>query len=532
MKLVKIQSFNSEFQHCTEKMYYFILLFGILSVSLTQSFNVDDDYEVVPIRYKRQANNRLTIQMQKRRQMVQFYLYPTDSLLAGTKTKVYTAENIKNRIHLRRVATDKLYLKFYQNRRTHSSVTQSFHKNGKTKFTGNIKNIILRPMPNHIRQRRDLLNRNSSFFETDAEGFINTDDHIIYEKSFNDSSPHSSPNVFDDKFMKIKSVNRRDVSKAPNIVYPEILVYVDEILFKKHNYNVQKAVEYTLSYWNGVDLRYRQFQKPKIRLYIAGIVLIKNTLPFVHKTLLSNGLYNAELLLQEFAKFLYKNTFNIQPKKDFDISMYMSGKLLYTMNENRKATGYAYIGSPCYFENQGNSRGRYMSSGVITDENEYKYLLSGAHELGHILGAPHDEQNSNQNGPSNTMRCLKKEGYVMSYNKYNKNKISFSPCSVKAIVHTLSQDFTKCLRNNPAVYKDNYPLRRLLPGQIMSLDEQCKKMGFYQCAHKKTTCLLLVCSSRNKYGQLKDFSHMNPPAEGSNCAPGRYCIAGQCEFKV
>ncbi|XP_051168555.1 uncharacterized protein LOC127286203 isoform X5 [Leptopilina boulardi] len=460
-------------------MYYFILLFCILFVSLTQSFNVDDDYEVVPIRYKRQANNGLTIQMQKRRQLIQFYLYPTDSLLAGTKTKVYTAENIKNRVHFTRVATDKLYLQFYQNRRTHSSVTQSFHKNGKTKFTGNIKNIILRPMPNHIRQRRDLLNRNSSFFETDAEGFINTDDHIIYEKSFNDSSPHSSPNVFDDKFMKIKSVNRRDVSKAPNIVYPEILVYVDEILFKKHNYNVQKAVEYTLSYWNGVDLRYRQFQKPKIRLYIAGIVLIKNTLPFVHKTLLSNGLYNAELLAEEFSKFLYKNSFNIQPKKDFDISMYMSGKLLYTMNENRNTTGYAYIGAPCYFENQGNSRGRYMSAGVVTDENEYKYLLSGAHELGHI------------------------------------------------------QDSTKCLRNNPAKYKDNYPLRRLLPGQIMSLDEQCQKVGYHQCELIRTTCLVLYCSITNKYGQLLSYSTYNtPPAEGSYCAPGKYCIAGRCEFKV
>ncbi|XP_051166677.1 A disintegrin and metalloproteinase with thrombospondin motifs adt-2-like isoform X1 [Leptopilina boulardi] len=533
MKLVKIQSFNSEFQHCTEKMNYFIILFGILFVSLTQSFIVDDDYEVVQIRHKRDdKNKRLTIQMQKRRQLIQFYLYPTDRFIAGSKTKVYTVRNVKNNVMFtyQPKVMQQMNLKFYQNPRTSSSITHSVDKNGKSRFTGHINNnIILRPMPNHLRQRRDLLKTNSSFFENDAEGFINTDEHIIYEKSFNDSIPHSSPNVFDDKFMKIKSVNRRDVSKTPNIVYPEILVYVDELLFKKFNYDMMKAVEYTLGHWNGVDLRYRQFQKPKIRLYVAGIVLIQNTLPFVHKTLLSNGLYNAELLLQEFAKFLYKNTVNIQPMKDYDISMYMSGKLLYIINEKRETTGYAYTGKPCVLRN---SRGMYMSSGVVFDKNDYGTILTTVHELGHILGAPHDEQNSNQNGPSNTMRCLKKEGYVMSYNKYNKNKISFSPCSVKAIVHTLSQDFTKCLRNNPAVYKDNYPLRRLLPGQIMSLDEQCKKMGFYQCAHKKTTCLLLVCSSRNKYGQLKDFSHMNPPAEGSNCAPGRYCIAGQCEFKV
>ncbi|XP_051166730.1 A disintegrin and metalloproteinase with thrombospondin motifs 2-like [Leptopilina boulardi] len=94
------------------------------------------------------------------------------------------------------------------------------------------------------------------------------------------------------------------------------------------------------------------------------------------------------------------------------------------------------------------------------------------------------------------------------------------------------QDSTKCLRNNPAKYKDNYPLRRLLPGQIMSLDEQCQKMGYHQCELIRTTCLDLYCSITNKYGQLSYSTYNIPPAEGSYCAPGKYCIAGRCEFKV
>ncbi|XP_051155074.1 uncharacterized protein LOC127277755 [Leptopilina boulardi] len=360
-------------------MYYFILLFGILFVSLTQSFNVDDDYEVVPIRYKRQANNGLIIQMQRKRQRLQFYLYSTEGLLAGTKTKIYTAENAKNGVHFTLIPMNQLNLQFYQDRRSQSSVTQSVDKNGKTKFTGHINNnIILRPMPNHIRQRRDLLNRNSSFFETDAEGFINTDDHIIYEKSFNDSSPHSSPNVFDDKFMKIKSVNRRDVSKTPNIVYPEILVYVDEILFKKFNYNVQKAVEYTLSYWNGVDLRYRQFQNPKIRLYVTGIVLIKNALPFTTPALCNNGMYEAELILDKFGKFLYHDNI-IQRIKDYDISMYMTGRKIYSKREHRDTKGVSNLAKPCYERLE-----KYYSAAVIFDDNSYKSIISSSHELGHM----------------------------------------------------------------------------------------------------------------------------------------------------
>ncbi|XP_051168528.1 A disintegrin and metalloproteinase with thrombospondin motifs adt-2-like isoform X2 [Leptopilina boulardi] len=498
-------------------MYYFILLFCILFVSLTQSFNVDDDYEVVPIRYKRQANNGLIIQMQRKRQRLQFYLYSTEGLLAGTKTKIYTAENAKNGVHFTLIPMNQLNLQFYQDRRSQSSVTQSVDKNGKTKFTGHINNnIILRPMPNHIRQRRDLLNRNSSFFETDAEGFINTDDHIIYEKSFNDSSPHSSPNVFDDKFMKIKSVNRRDVSKTPNIVYPEILVYVDEILFKKFNYNVQKAVEYTLSYWNGVDLRYRQFQNPKIRLYVTGIVLIKNALPFTTPALCNNGMYEAELILDKFGKFLYHDNI-IQRIKDYDISMYMTGRKIYSKREHRDTKGVSNLAKPCYERLE-----KYYSAAVIFDDNSYKSIISSSHELGHILGALHDENDG-------TMSCLQTSSFIMSYNRYNRNMFFFSPCSVKNIKETLSQKSSSCLRNNPANYKNNYPLQRLLPGQIMSLDEQCKNMGFHSCYYKKTTCVKLKCIATLKDGTVKEYTFNSPPAEGSYCGIGKYCIEGECQ---
>ena len=46
------------------------------------------------------------------------------------------------------------------------------------------------------------------------------------------------------------------------------------LLFSTFGRDVQKAVTYFTIFYNAVDLRYRSMQKPKVRLNIAGIVLI------------------------------------------------------------------------------------------------------------------------------------------------------------------------------------------------------------------------------------------------------------------
>ncbi|XP_051168696.1 venom metalloproteinase antarease-like TserMP_B [Leptopilina boulardi] len=290
-----------------------------------------------------------------------------------------------------------------------------------------------------------------------------------------------------------------------------------------------KAVEYTLSYWNGVDLRYRQFQEPKIRLYIAGIVLLENAPPFAKPALYTNGMYEAQIILDEFGKFLYEDN-TIQRIKDYDVSIYMSGRILYTMNEYRDTTGIAYLGRACHdeYEQPGYNSGKYDGVGIVQDQNDYRYLLTAVHEFGHILGAPHDGEESDYYSPHSTVDCPKEESYIMSYNKYNGNKILFSPCSKKAIKSVLSQDSTKCLRNNPAKYENNYPLRRLLPSRMFTLNEQCKNIGAYNCDYVKTTCLDLYCNRKDSHGYLTPFTYNYPPLEGSYCGRGKYCIAGHC----
>ncbi|XP_043473638.1 A disintegrin and metalloproteinase with thrombospondin motifs 1-like [Leptopilina heterotoma] len=181
--------------------------------------------------------------------------------------------------------------------------------------------------------------------------------------------------------------------------------------------------------------------------------------------------------------------------------------------------GLAYPGRVCQNNNN------YYSCGVFEDRNGYGGINVAAHELGHILGADDETENYKPGyTPYDPYKCYNEHGYIMSYNRQNKNKILFSPCSKSEIKATLSQYSAQCIRNNPADYENNKPLPRILPGQLMSLDQQCRNLGYAQCYQESTTCLDLHCLRTDQL----IYPLQNPPAEGSPCGHGKYCLSGKC----
>lgn len=64
--------------------------------------------------------------------------------------------------------------------------------------------------------------------------------------------------------------NRRE---APYTIYPEILVIVDYDGYRLHGGDNLQIKRYFVSFWNGVDLRYKLLKGPKIRISIAGIII-------------------------------------------------------------------------------------------------------------------------------------------------------------------------------------------------------------------------------------------------------------------
>lgn len=67
-----------------------------------------------------------------------------------------------------------------------------------------------------------------------------------------------------------KSRSKRD---APYTIYPEILVIVDYDGYRLHGGDNLQVKRYFVSFWNGVDLRYKLLKGPKVRISIAGIII-------------------------------------------------------------------------------------------------------------------------------------------------------------------------------------------------------------------------------------------------------------------
>lgn len=65
----------------------------------------------------------------------------------------------------------------------------------------------------------------------------------------------------------------RSKRAVPHIIYPEILVIVDYDGYRLHGGDNVQVKRYFVSFWNGVDLRYRLLKGPRIRISIAGIII-------------------------------------------------------------------------------------------------------------------------------------------------------------------------------------------------------------------------------------------------------------------
>ncbi|GLG99682.1 Uncharacterized protein GBIM_06092 [Gryllus bimaculatus] len=69
----------------------------------------------------------------------------------------------------------------------------------------------------------------------------------------------------------------RTSREAPYVIYPEILVIVDYDGYRLHGGDNVQIKRYFVSFWNGVDLRYKLLKGPKIRISIAGIIISRMT---------------------------------------------------------------------------------------------------------------------------------------------------------------------------------------------------------------------------------------------------------------
>ena len=74
--------------------------------------------------------------------------------------------------------------------------------------------------------------------------------------------------------------------------------------------------------------------------------------------------------------------------------------------------------------------------------------------------------------PPSAARCAWEDGFIMSDLRHTERGFRWSSCSTEQFKHFLNGETSTCLYNYP---HENQLLPRVLPGTMLTLDEQCKR---------------------------------------------------------
>ncbi|XP_043470048.1 uncharacterized protein LOC122503538 isoform X2 [Leptopilina heterotoma] len=486
-------------------LFAFIALIA-LTVKAQQYFSNSDDYaetesELVSVEHSIHGRSlpKIVINITSRGIEREFILQSSDGFFAGRDTKIWVARNRGGKLKytLQRNIMEKVNITFYHDVKTMSAITHTVNKDGNSEFNGVIdSNKIIRSLNNHDRKRRDV----SSKLQYESANNDSKNYHLLYKR---DASSPNHNNYYQTTYDRNNDYQqKKDYSiNIPKIVYPEILVFVDKTVY--HKKDIEKTTAYVLTIFNGADLYYRDMDEPSIRLSIAGIVLCED--PINTGTL--NGSSFNEFVATDFGKFLYREK-QFRITIDYDAVVY-----IFNPSDKRGSKGVADMASVCQVLVE---LEMVLSLAVITDTGNLDGIRIAAHELGHLFGADHDII------PKKV--CCFKKGFVMSYNIYDQNQFFFSPCSKEYIKWYLSQEEAKCILNNPADRRSDNQILRVLPGQFMTLDEQCQKSGYTRASSvNEDICLRINCMKG-----IHSITVDGAALEGTPCDLGKFCLRGEC----
>ncbi|CAG7731772.1 unnamed protein product [Allacma fusca] len=222
----------------------------------------------------------------------------------------------------------------------------------------------------------------------------------------------------------------------PNIVEPELLIFVDYAIFNNAmGRSNSKLTDYLQILVRAVNNRYAVTPDPIIRFKIVGAVALceRHDQLFIEENKI-NGNTNAfdiSNALYKFSDYMYKYRDNYTKH---DIATLLSGE------DFRGVAGLAWIGGAC---NEGHCWKSSRKTQISQDQNGFwRGTYTFAHELAHNLNVDGDNSIGD-----NASQCPWSEGYIMSYQGWGKpNKFRFSSCTMKQIAEFLRSDKSACLK--------------------------------------------------------------------------------------
>ncbi|KAG8035913.1 hypothetical protein G9C98_003039 [Cotesia typhae] len=228
---------------------------------------------------------------------------------------------------------------------------------------------------------------------------------------------------------------------VPDTLYIEVLVIVDYPLLEAKG--MDNIINYLLAFWNQVDLMFRRLDRPLYKINIAGIVLPldNEVLEYFYKDPIEGWVYRT-LKYRDYlsfsAKWLYKEQQN-WPFDSYDIAVTLTSRedpIKWTPQGYKSSAGISYLGQVCQVNHYSRSIEKIA---VINDNGFFSGVPVAVHEIGHLIGAQHD----------NRYPCSDADGYLMSsVLRSTSNRFKWSPCSLNDFKSFLSSD-PRCLYNRP-----------------------------------------------------------------------------------
>lgn len=289
----------------------------------------------------------------------------------------------------------------------------------------------------------------------------------------------------------------------------QLLVVVDREMINFHGN--QSVEEYVLTVMNMVaDLYQDPSIGEKINIEVSKLILLYNMPKGLSIT------HHGDRTLESFCKWqqwITKDTSKENPK--YDGAVLLTRKDICAKRFSACDTvGMAFLHGMCDPKKRCS----------VSQDNGLNVAFTVAHEIGHNLGAYHD-------GDGNT--CPDSAGltpHLMSSRWLARNRrgtMKWSWCSKAYIKSFLNSQASKCLRNHAK--KKPLQLPTEVPGVAFTVDEQCKQQYGNRARHcqkyKFRVCQQLWCEIE---GENLCRSKLNPPATGTACAPGKWCMYGEC----
>ncbi|XP_011638935.1 A disintegrin and metalloproteinase with thrombospondin motifs 20 isoform X3 [Pogonomyrmex barbatus] len=299
----------------------------------------------------------------------------------------------------------------------------------------------------------------------------------------------------------------------PREYFIEIMVVADAKMVEYHGIGL---VSYILVLMSTVSRIYKD-QSIGNPVSIAVMKIVKTEEVFGVKHSGSDGIAAAEML-KRFCQWQKRNNPDEPSPEHHDAALLLTREnLCHNPRQKRCDTlGLAELGRMC-------SPG---SSCAIVQDNGLAAAFTIAHEIGHVLNMPHDDDAKcagfrNRSGVHNVMsRMLDDNTFPWEWSK----------CSRHYVTEFLEAGYANCLLDEPSKVMERQDGR--LPGEDYSENKQCELVfgqGSRICPHMVSdVCRRLWCTAPLwDHHQQCHTQHM-PWADGTSCGTDKWCHRGEC----